>query len=48
MGIGNMEFLRILENNSANELRDAVRNRTLVFEMNEIDEICNVLTKVKK
>ncbi len=48
MGISNIEFLRILEHNSANELRDAVRNRTLGFELKEIDEICNVLTKVNE
>lgn len=45
--ISEKEFDAVLANNDANALRELVKGKTVTFSDEDIDEICNVLTKVE-
>lgn len=48
LGISESEFSKMIESDSPDMLRAIVINKTKDFSSQEIDEICNVLTKVVK
>ncbi len=48
LGMSESEFTKIIDSGSPEMLRETVSNKTKDFSSQEIDEICNVLTKVVK